>query len=201
MLLCEAKKLFSESEKLLIKQAASIQNGHGYRVGKIACEIAKLAGLHSLDRKKLRLAGKMHDTGKLLIPNEILEAPRALTPEERAIVRQHPSLGLGILLWRKKNFPIEVLDAMLMHHERWDGAGYPLGLKDKQIPLAVRVITLADVIDALASHREYRGACDVDFIRHELEDGKGSHFDPELAEVCLQHLDDILAKRVTSKTQ
>lgn len=78
MLSGEVNKLFSESEKLLIKQAASIQNGHGYRVGKIACKIAKLAGLHGLDMKKLRLAGKMHDTGKLLVPNEILEAPRAL---------------------------------------------------------------------------------------------------------------------------
>ncbi|WP_180539357.1 HD-GYP domain-containing protein [Acetobacter okinawensis] len=183
----------------MIKKAGSIQNGHGYRVGKIACKIAKLAGLHSLDMKKLRLAGKMHDTGKLLVPSTILEAPRALTPEEKAIVRQHPSLGLGILLWQKKNFPIEVLDAMLMHHERWDGAGYPLGLKEEQIPLAVRVITLADVIDALASHREYRGACDIAFIRHELEDGKGSHFDPDLADVCLKHLDEILATRLTAK--
>ena len=195
----EAHKLFSESDKILIKKAGSIQNGHGYRVGKIACKIAKLAGLHSLDMKKLRLAGKMHDTGKLLVPITILEAPRALTPEEKAIVRQHPSLGLGILLWQKKNFPIEVLDAMLMHHERWDGAGYPLGLKEEQIPLAVRVITLADVIDALASHREYRGACDIAFIRHELEDGKGSHFDPDLADVCLKHLDEILATRLTAK--
>ncbi|MBS0966258.1 HD-GYP domain-containing protein [Acetobacter okinawensis] len=195
----EVHKLFSESDKILIKQAGSIQNGHGYRVGKIACKIAKLAGLHSLDIKKLRLAGKMHDTGKLLVPNTILEAPRALNPEEKAIVRQHPSLGLGILLWHKKNFPIEVLDAMLMHHERWDGAGYPLGLKEEQIPLSVRVITLADVIDALASHREYRGACDIAFIRHELEEGKGSHFDPDLADVCLKHLDEILATRLTAK--
>lgn len=166
---------------------------------RLHARLQNLAGLHGLDMKKLRLAGKMHDTGKLLVPNEILEAPRALTPEERAVVRQHPSLGLGILLWRKKNFPIEVLDSMLMHHERWDGAGYPLGLKDEQIPLPVRIITLADVIDALASHREYRGACDVAFIRHELEDGKGSHFDPDLAEVCLEHLDDILATRIDSK--
>ena len=151
--------------------------------------------------KRLRLAGKMHDTGKLLVPDEILEAPRALTPEERAIVRQHPSLGLGVLLWRKKNFPIEVLDGMLMHHERWDGAGYPLGLKGEKIPLAVRIITLADVIDALASHRNYRGACDVAFIRHELEDGKGSHFDPDLAQVCLDHLDEILSMRMNLKKQ
>ena len=175
-----------------IHGVASVDRGHGFRVGEIVGIIADLAGITSLDRDKLKMAGKMHDAGKILIPAEILQAPRSLTAEERKNVQRHPLLGLAITQWYNHDFCEEIRDAMLLHHERWDGSGYPFGLKGKDIPLLVRIVTLADTIDAIASRRDYKAPWKPDFIQTFLKHETGKIYDPDLAKVCIDNLDKVL---------
>ncbi|GAN71724.1 HD-GYP domain-containing protein [Acetobacter syzygii] len=177
--------------KDFIKGVSNIQNGHGRRVGLLAARINQLAEL-GLDPDIIQLAGELHDTGKVLTGRDILHAPRALTPEERNVIRKHPLLGLGVLQWYKHSFPREVMDAALLHHERWDGTGYPLGLKGQHIPLWVQVVSIADTIDACLSKRNYKHSWTPEAVGKILQQEAGRAFEPKLALLCADHLDELL---------
>lgn len=180
-----------------IKEISEFQNNHGYRVGKICCKIWDIIKPSGISKEHLKLAGQLHDAGKLLIPPNILNAARKLTPEETAIIHQHPAGGVALLHWHRKTFPPEIADTMFLHHERWDGHGYPLGLSGKDIPLYVRIVTLADVIDALLSPRNYKKAYDSDSIYKILKKESGKIFDPYLCNICLQHLHELITAAKT----
>ena len=177
--------------KDFIQGVSNIQNGHGRRVGLLAVLINRLAGL-GLDPDIIQLAGELHDTGKVLTGRDILHAPRALTPDEKNVIRKHPLLGLGVLQWYRHDFPREVMDAALLHHERWDGTGYPLGLKGQNIPLWVQVISVADTIDACLSKRNYKHSWTPEAVRKILQQEAGRAFEPKLAILCAAHLDELL---------
>jgi HD-GYP domain-containing protein (c-di-GMP phosphodiesterase class II) len=127
--------------------------------------------------------GYLHDVGKIAIPDLILNKPGALTPEERGVIETHPQVGHDLVL------PIaalrEVLPAVLHHHERWDGSGYPRALTADEIPLVARIVALADVWDALTSDRSYRPGLKPNAALAHIAAGSGTHFDPQLVTAFL----------------
>jgi putative nucleotidyltransferase with HDIG domain len=152
--------------------------GHSHRVGRLALQLASEIGLDARQRTRLALAAKLHDIGKVAIPEAILNKPDRLTPDEEAVVRQHPLTGYRILT------PIirdrQVLAAVRGHHERLDGTGYPDGLRGNQVGLLTRILSIADVFDALTTSRAYRQALPVREAFSILRAGAGWHFDPAL---------------------
>ena len=126
----------------------------------------------------------LHDLGKLSIMDSILRKPDRLTAEEFAIIKSHPVVGAKIL--EPLRFLVRETCAVRHHHERFDGTGYPDGLRGEDIPLVARVVTVADVFDAVTSNRPYRTAMPLDVAREEIASGCGSHFDPVVAEAFLR---------------
>lgn len=155
--------------------------GHSRRVGRFGVQLASEVGLDKRHQRKLALAARLHDIGKVAIPETILNKPDRLTPEEEAVVRQHPLTGYRILT------PIirdrQILAAVRGHHERLDGTGYPDGLQGNQINLLTRILAIADVFDALTTSRAYRQALPVREAFSILRAGAGWHFDPALVTV------------------
>ena len=139
----------------------------------------------------IRLAGMLHDVGKIGVPDAILHKPRALTPVERRMVQRHCELGYQLLTGSRS--PILTLSATiaLTHHEWWDGTGYPHRLHGDQIPLEGRITAIADVFDALTSERVYRGAFEVDEALEMMTTKRGLHFDPLLLDVFVEAADDV----------
>jgi response regulator RpfG family c-di-GMP phosphodiesterase len=153
-------------------------SGHSMRVRQYALKLARQLGLDGRTKKRLSLAAKLHDIGKVGLPEAILNKPGTLTDAEFAVVREHPVAGERIL------YPIIrdplVLAAIRGHHERFDGFGYPDGLAGEKTPLLARVIAVADCFDALTSARAYRSAMPVAAALEILAEEAGSHFDPQL---------------------
>lgn len=157
--------------------------GHQQRVAGLACAIAEEMGLPQQQIDGLRIAGLIHDLGKVTVPAEILSKPSKLTETEFSIIKDHPRVAYDIL--EKIDFPWPVADIVLQHHEYLNGTGYPQGLKEKDILLEARILTVADVVEAMASHRPYRPALGIDRALDEVKFGKGSRFDANVVDACL----------------
>jgi response regulator RpfG family c-di-GMP phosphodiesterase len=164
--------------------------GHSRRVSLYACRLADALHLEPRLRKQLRLAAKMHDIGKIGVPEAILNKPTGLTDDEMSVIREHPVISERILKTIVHNKT--VLAGIRGHHERYDGKGYPDGLRGKDIPLLARLITLPDCFDALTTSRAYRAAMPVSRAVEILAEGSGSQFDPELVKVFLKLVPDLL---------
>jgi len=156
--------------------------GHERRVTQLAVALATELGLDDVAVETLRLAGEVHDIGKVAVPAEILTKPGKLSFDEMAIVREHPRAGADILA--PVEFGAPVADLVRWHHERIDGTGYPDGLAGEKIPLEARVLAVADVVEAMASHRPYRPALGVDAALAEIRDGAGRIYDADVAAAC-----------------
>ncbi|MBN2351105.1 MAG: response regulator [Spirochaetales bacterium] len=157
--------------------------GHQRRVADLARTIGTEMKLADDRVDGIRLAGVIHDVGKIAIPSEILSKPGKLTDLEYNLVKKHPEVGFDIL--RNIDFPWPIADIVMQHHERMDGSGYPRGLKSDDIMLEAKIIAIADVVEAMASHRPYRAALGIEKALDEIETGKGTRYDPEVAAVCL----------------
>jgi diguanylate cyclase (GGDEF)-like protein/putative nucleotidyltransferase with HDIG domain len=158
---------------------------HSTRVAELAAWIAAHLGLDAEQVELARLAGSLHDLGKLAIPEEILRKPGPLTPPERLVLERHPQIGFRML----ESLGVDpVADWVLRHHERWDGTGYPDGLAGSDIPLGARIIFIADAYDAMTSDRAYRGRLTPQAAVSELERCAGSQFDPEIVSVFASQL-------------
>jgi len=157
--------------------------GHQRRVADLAWAIAGEMGLVDDQLEGLVMAGTIHDLGKVSIPAEILSKPSKLTETEYKLIQAHSQIGYDIL--KGIEFPWPIADMVLQHHERMNGSGYPQGLKGEDILLEARILMVADVVEAMASHRPYRPALGVDAALEEIEKNKGILYDPEVAEVCL----------------
>jgi len=155
---------------------------HQRRVSKLACAIAEKMGLSSDFIDGLRIASILHDIGKIYVPGEILSAPRPLTEIEMALVRLHPVKGYHIL--EDIDFPWPVAKIILQHHERIDGSGYPYGTVDDEILLEARILAVADVVEAMSSHRPYRGALGIECALKEIESKKGICYDEGVVNTC-----------------
>lgn len=158
--------------------------GHQFRVGHIAQEIGRVMGLPAHQLENLRLMGLIHDIGKIGVPAEILSKPGVLSAEEMALVRAHTKIGYDIL--SNVNFDIPVAQVAYQHHERVDGSGYPRALKASQILLESRIIAVADVMEAMSSHRPYRPSLGLGIALEEVRAGRGTKYDPEVVDACLK---------------
>jgi putative nucleotidyltransferase with HDIG domain len=158
--------------------------GHSQRVTQLSLALAAAMGVTGEDLRHLRWGALLHDIGKMGIPDAILLKPAELTAAEWAIMRQHPALAYALLAPIAYLRP--ALDIPYCHHEKWDGTGYPRGLRGEQIPLAARIFTVVDVWDALLSDRPYRPAWTQDEAREHIRSLAGIQFDPEVVQAFLQ---------------
>jgi len=157
---------------------------HQRRVTILACTIAKEMGLIDEQINGLRLAGMLHDIGKLAVPSEILSKPTRLSDAEFTIIKTHPRVASDIL--KAIEFPWPIADIVLQHHERIDGSGYPQGLSNNNILLEARILAIADVVEAISSHRPYRPAYSLEYTLEEISKNKGVIYDPEIVDICLK---------------
>lgn len=160
--------------------------GHSHRVAEYSVLIARELGWNEKELSNLKNAAHLHDIGKIAIPDTILNKPSKLSEEEFSIIKEHTIIGANIL----KNISLidHVQEIVRNHHERYDGNGYPDGLKGKEIPLHARIVAVADSYDAMSSQRIYRNQLPPEKIIQELENNKGTQFDPEITDIFLKLL-------------
>lgn len=172
------KTKFSDKEQELsvLKELDAITYKHSINVACYAVQFAKFIG-HNYNESLIYYSGLLHDIGKVQIGAKILNKLSALNKDEFDIIKQHPSIGYSIL--QKADLPKEVLEAVLFHHERYCGEGYPTGIEANNIPLIARIISICDVYDALTSDRSYRKAYSMDEALQIMVSSSGQ-FDPEL---------------------
>ncbi len=157
--------------------------GHQRRVTELAVAIAQKMDLDSAIIEGTRVAGLMHDIGKLAIPAEILSKPSALNGMEFSLIQSHPQAAYDIL--ETVVFPWPIAEIVLQHHERIDGSGYPNGLSKGDIRIEARILAVADTVEAMASHRPYRPALGIDLALEEIKKNRGVGFDPQIVDACL----------------
>jgi len=156
--------------------------GHQQRVAELGSKIGRKMGLSGNAIEEIEMAGLLHDVGKLRVPTEILTKPGHLSPVEMDLIREHPAQSHEIL--KTISFPWAVAEIALQHHERMDGSGYPRGLKGDEILPAARILAVADVVEAMASHRPYRPTLGVEAAIAEIESQEGV-YDPEVVAACV----------------
>lgn len=198
-------RLLGELERLLLDTiraiAATIDAKDGYthrhseRVAAIASRLAAELGLSEGEQQTAHLAALLHDLGKIAVPDSILNKPEQLTPGEFEEMKQHPQHGARILANIQSPAVAAVLPGVRYHHERWDGSGYPEGLRGERIPLLGRLVGVADFLDAMTSARAYRAAISLDAAIDLIRKGAGTHFDPAIvtALVRLHERGDVTA--------
>jgi putative nucleotidyltransferase with HDIG domain len=184
-------RLMGDLERLLLDTikaiAATIDARDGYthrhseRVAALTAQLARELGLSDSERETAELSALLHDVGKIAVPDSILNKPGKLTPEEFAEMRKHPVHGAQILGNIQSATVKAVLPGVQYHHEKWDGTGYPDGLKGEAIPFLGRLLGVADFYDALTSARSYRGALSSEETMALISKGAGTHFDPAVA--------------------
>lgn len=158
---------------------------HSENVAKYAVDTAKKMGLSKDICDVIYIGGLLHDIGKIGIPEYILTKPGKLTDDEYAIIKNHPNIGYEMIKHVSNFNENGILDIVLYHHERYDGNGYPNGLKGDQIPLIARIVAIADTFDAMTSRRVYRPELDLEYTLNEICKNKGTQFDPEITDVFL----------------
>ena len=181
------RRTFDETVNALasaIKTRNPYAAGHQRRVTQLACAIAKEMSLAEEQIEGIRVAGLIHDVGKISVPIEILSNPDGITELEYGIVKAHPQIGYDIL--KGVEFPWPVAEIVLQHHERLDGSGYPQGLSGDEILLEARIVGVADVVDAMSSHQPYRAARGLDKALEEISQNSGALYDPGAVGACLK---------------
>jgi PAS domain S-box-containing protein/putative nucleotidyltransferase with HDIG domain len=168
----------------LVEKRDPYTSGHQTRVAKLARAIAERMGLSEEQTELVYLAAIVHDVGKISVPSEVLSKPGQLTELEFDIIKTHPNVGCEIL--GNIDFPWPVTDVVLQHHERLDGSGYPQGLSGDDIMLEARILGLADVVEAMGSHRPYRPALGIDSALKEISDYKNILYDEAVVNTCLK---------------
>ena len=165
---------------------------HIWRMAAYSRALASAAGWSDEMAELMELAAPMHDTGKIGIPDEILKAPRKLTPEEWVIMKQHTQIGADILNKSDSKLINLASEIALSHHEKWDGSGYPNNLMGEAIPESGRIVAITDVFDALSMKRPYKDAWPLESVIEEIVKNAGSAFDPRLVDIFQQILPQIL---------
>ncbi|MFC4320063.1 HD-GYP domain-containing protein [Litchfieldia salsa] len=159
---------------------------HSENVAKYAEKIAKAMNLPNDLCNTVRMGSLLHDIGKIGIPENILTKPGKLTNDEYEFIKAHPKIGYEIIKHVEGFHKNGVLDIVLYHHERYDGKGYPFGLKGDDIPLISRIVAIADTFDAMTSRRIYREELDLEYTLNEINRNKGTQFDPDIVDVFLK---------------
>ena len=168
----------------IVEMKDSYTSGHQKRVARLSLVIAKEMGFEEERIEGLRMAAEIHDIGKIQLPSDLLSKPNKLSELEMSIIKTHSKAGYDIL--KKIKFPYPIADIVHQHHERMDGSGYPLGLSGERILLEARIIAVADVVEAMSSHRPYRPALGIDKALEEISKKKGILYDSTVADACLR---------------
>jgi putative two-component system response regulator len=192
------EKLGEREEEIILRLALAVEfrdndtGEHTLRVARYSRIIAEQLGLPARLCRDIYLAAPLHDVGKVAISDNILLKPGKLTDEEMAVIRTHATIGKKILA--DSTCELIQLGAQIAagHHERWDGAGYPSGLKGDEIPIAARVVAVADVFDALTTRRPYKEPMPLDMARNYLVENRGRQFDPACVEAFLSRWDEVV---------
>lgn len=163
-------------------------SGHQLRVSSLSRSIAQEMGMSDAEVEGIRLGAIVHDIGKIQVPAEILSKPTRLTSAEYDLVRCHASAGYEIL--KDVQFPWPIASIAHQHHERMDGSGYPLGIKGSEITPAARIVAVADVVEAMSSHRPYRPGLGLSAALEEIGKHRGSLYDPDVVDACHRIFDD-----------
>jgi len=158
--------------------------GHQHRVAKLACSIGRELGLSNEQIEGVRVAGTLHDIGKIYVPAEILSRPGRLRQNEINLVKDHAQVGYDLL--STIEFPWPVAQIVLQHHERMNGSGYPLGLSGDEILIEAKIMSVADVVEAMASHRPYRPALSIEEALLEISQQRGVLYSPEAVDACIK---------------
>jgi len=174
-----------EALALAIEAKDDTTHDHLARVQVYAREIARELGLSAEEREALQAASILHDIGKLAVPEHIISKPGRLTPEEFDKMKIHPIVGAEIL--ERVQFPYPVVPIVRAHHEKWNGTGYPHGLKGEEIPIGARILAAVDCLDALATDRQYRRALPLDEAMKVVQKESGTSFDPRVVEALTKH--------------
>lgn len=192
----EIKKQFTEKKQTQIDLVASLSKqidarntytaNHSYNVSKYAVIIAKEMGLTKPQCDAIEIGGLLHDIGKIGIDEAVLTKPSRLTADEKEHIKQHSQIGYDTIKHISFFEEMGVLDMILYHHERYDGKGYPSGIKGKEIPLTARIIAVADAFDAMTTDRSYRNKLDSEIVKNELLNNKGTQFDPEIVDAFIK---------------
>lgn len=191
--------LQEREEEIILRLALAVEyrdndtGDHTLRVAKYSRLIAEELGLPPRLCRDIYLAAPLHDVGKVATPDSILLKPGRLTATEIAMMQTHTTVGGTILAGSRCELIQLAADIAVAHHERWDGSGYPSGLREEEIPLAARIVAVADVFDALATKRPYKDPVPLEQARKYLEDGKGLHFDPICVEAFLARWSEVVA--------
>lgn len=167
--------------------------GHLERIGAYSLLLARGAGLSGAETERIRLGAPLHDIGKVAVADEVLRKQGELTTQEREQIERHAYAGYDLLSDSESELILASAEIALSHHERFDGNGYPRGLAGEEIPLAGRVVAIADVFDALICNRPYRDALSLEEAVRIMLRGRGTQFDPELTDAFLLDLDAMLA--------
>ncbi len=168
---------------------------HIRRIGMLASQLALYAGLSQEEADAIELAASMHDIGKVGIPDFVLKKPGRYTYDEFEIMKSHCEIGAAILQGTDIPLMEKAVEIALNHHEKFDGTGYPNGLKGKEIPLSARITAIVDVFDAMLSNRVYRTAFNVKDVLEIISEQRGKHFDPELTDIFMENADRLLRLR------
>lgn len=182
----------------VVENRSKETGGHVQRVGAFSALLAEKAGLPTETINLIRQASPMHDVGKIGIPEAIMNKPGPLNNDEFEIVKRHTSIGHDILKGSRRTILREAALIAQQHHERWDGHGYPHGLKGEEINVAGRIVAIADVFDALGSPRVYKKPWTLEKIINYFKEQKGHQFDPELTQIFLDNMDEFV--RIRDKT-
>ena len=175
---------FIQAFALTVEARDPYTAGHQRRVSELAMAIARSMGLPDEQVIGVQLAAAIHDLGKIRVPAEILSKPGRLSSIEFELIKTHAQAGYDIL--KEVAFPWPIADIILQHHERLDGSGYPQGLKDEQILLESKIVAVADVVEAMSSHRPYRPSLGIDVALAEIERYRGTYFAPEVVDACIK---------------
>jgi putative nucleotidyltransferase with HDIG domain len=173
-----------EAMALTVETRDPYTAGHQRRVSNLARAIATEMGISEDQIQGIRLAGVIHDIGKISVPGEILSKPGKISKNEFGIIKVHPQVGHNIL--NTVDFPWPIAQIVLQHHERMDGSGYPDGISGENIILEARILAVADVVEAMASHRPYRASLGIDIALREILKNRGSFYDPKVVDACLR---------------
>src|SRR3954469_22907695 len=188
-----------EALALAIEAKDHTTHEHLQRVRVYAIEVAKELGVTGPELEALHAAALLHDIGKLAVPEHIISKPGRLTPEEFEKMKIHTLVGAEIL--ERVRFPYPVVPIVRAHHEKWDGSGYPLGLKGAEIPIGARILSAVDYLDALASDRQYRRALPMREVMQKLGEESGKSFDPKVVDILLkryEHLERLAVSKSAS---
>ena len=185
----ELQQLNTDLLRLMVKTIEAqdpYTSGHSIRVSEAAREIGRLLGIGRRKMRHIETAALLHDIGKIDVAYaEILSQKGPLTPEQRELIRDHPDRGVEIVK-SIRSIPPAVLKDIKHHHERWDGEGYPSGLKGEEIPIGARIIMVCDTIDAMTTARPYRAALPVSVVKEELQKHRGAQFDARIIDRVLE---------------